>query len=1053
MLALRKIKISSILVFLTAVCFGSDSTLVPYGASWKYLDDGSDLGTVWTDSTYNDLAWLGGNAQLGYGDGDEATVVSYGPDANNKYVTTYFRNSILLSDVSLFSSYTLNVKRDDGVVVYVNSIEVFRSNLPAGVILYSTLATDASDDGNTPQTIILPAGTLINGTNTIAVEVHQASITSSDLSFDMELIAHVLAAPVLLRQPYLQMAASDAITIRWRTDIPAMSKVCYGSSPASLTNSIVDSTLKTEHELRLTSLTPQTLYYYSVGTDVDTLQGDSANFFSTSPMIGTAKPTRMWIIADSGVNTAEQNNVRDAFLNFTDSIPVDMMLMLGDNAYNTGSDIEYQDAVFQNHYENIFKHTPLWVAAGNHEMYSSDATLQTGPYYDIFSMPKNAECGGVASNTEAYYSFDYGDIHFIYLESTTASFRATGSAMLTWLDADLALTSQKWKVVYFHHPPYTKGGHDSDTEIELIDMRQNVLPIIESHKVDLVLTGHNHDYERTYFINGHYDIASTLDSSMVLDYGSGLKPAAYEKKSSANYNGTVYVSAGCSGVLSSVIAGWPHPAMFSSHDMYLGSLLLDVDADTLTLRFLDSDPLLPSVRDNFSIVKVCDIAASIDTVNEMCITGAPVTLSGFPQNGIFSGAGVSNSIFDPSLAGAGMHTINYLFTDSFGCSASATTSIKVIGQVPAQPTTITAPQNVCPPVQGVQLYITNVADAKSYSWSVSTGTQGVSIVSGQADTSVIIDIALVALPTYTMEVTANNICGASPPQQVVMNQVREIRLPVSGPAIACGSEIKTYSSPSVHAFATLTWVAPTGALINGQPSPLTLTGPTSVQVEFPANFTIGKVCVTNHPSCVSNTNISCVAVSNAPKRPSQIYGVHAVVPGTTGVPYSILPVTGATGYNWTAPPNATITSGQNTNAVIVDFSAGYTMGILSVEALSACSQSAAQRILIKSYPIPFTVENYSKSGSENDESGFVKQFVVFPNPANDKLFLRFESEENELLEISCYDLPGNLLNKQILISQKGSNKAEIAIDHLASGIYILKCIKASGNQTLHFVKE
>ena len=179
----------SILLFATIVLLSftltAQTTIITYGNTWKYLDKGSNQGTAWRGTSFNDAAWASGAAQLGYGDGDEATIVSYGSNANKKYITTYFRKTISIADASIFNSFALSIKRDDGAVVYINGTERFRTNMPTGTISYTTKAsTDAADDGNTAQNITLPAGTLITGTNVIAVEVHQRAANSSDLSFD-----------------------------------------------------------------------------------------------------------------------------------------------------------------------------------------------------------------------------------------------------------------------------------------------------------------------------------------------------------------------------------------------------------------------------------------------------------------------------------------------------------------------------------------------------------------------------------------------------------------------------------------------------------------------------------------------------------------------------------------------------------------------------------------------------------------------------------------------------------------------------------------------------
>lgn len=167
----------------------SEVTAVPTNSNWKYRDNGVDLGSSWRASNFNDSAWASGNAELGYGDNDEATVVSYGPDANNKYITTYFRKSFTVADVSAVSGLTLRLKRDDGAVVYINGVEATRSNMPTGAITAATLAASAvgGADEATFYSFSINPGLLVNGNNVIAIEVHQSSASSSDVSFDAEL--------------------------------------------------------------------------------------------------------------------------------------------------------------------------------------------------------------------------------------------------------------------------------------------------------------------------------------------------------------------------------------------------------------------------------------------------------------------------------------------------------------------------------------------------------------------------------------------------------------------------------------------------------------------------------------------------------------------------------------------------------------------------------------------------------------------------------------------------------------------------------------------------
>jgi hypothetical protein len=164
-------------------------TLVAQGATWRYLDNGSNPGTAWRATSFNDGSWKQGPAQLGYGDGDEQTVVSYGPNAGQKYLTSYYRRQFLADPASFGSTLTLNLLRDDGAVVYLNGTEVVRTNIPAGTVTSTTYSV-TNVSGNAEQaflTFSIPANLLVSGTNTIAVEIHQDYRGDPDSSFDLSL--------------------------------------------------------------------------------------------------------------------------------------------------------------------------------------------------------------------------------------------------------------------------------------------------------------------------------------------------------------------------------------------------------------------------------------------------------------------------------------------------------------------------------------------------------------------------------------------------------------------------------------------------------------------------------------------------------------------------------------------------------------------------------------------------------------------------------------------------------------------------------------------------
>jgi hypothetical protein len=291
--------------------------------------------------------------------------------------------------------------------------------------------------------------------------------------------------------------------------------------------------------------------------------------------------------------------VRDAYASFAGGASPDLWLMLGDNAYSSGTDVEYQTGVFDV-YPAMLRTSVLWPTLGNHDGISADSATQSGPYYDIFTLPGGGEAGGVPSGTEAYYAFDFGRIHFVCLDSYETD-RSPGSPMLRWLASDLAAASADWVIAFWHHPPYSKGSHDSDVETELMQMRQNVLPVLEAYGVDLVLSGHSHAYERSLLLDGHYGVSATLQPTMILDPGDGRVEGdgAYHKASSGRsaHQGAVYAVVG-----SSARAGGGalnHRAMRVSLNAP-GSLVLDIDHDVLTGRFLSD---AGAVLDAFTITK------------------------------------------------------------------------------------------------------------------------------------------------------------------------------------------------------------------------------------------------------------------------------------------------------------------------------------------------------------------------------------------------------------------------------------------------------------------
>jgi hypothetical protein len=175
-------------------------TMVPHGAVWKFLDTGADLGASdivvghpayssaqWKHPDFGDSGWASGPAVFGYGEADVVTPVSYGPSSTNKYITTYFRHSFTLANVGEVLSASLDIRRDDGAIIYLNGQEIARTSMNAGPTGSTTLAITAPDDGVDFNPFAVPPGVLVEGRNVLAIELHQSTATSSDLRFDFGL--------------------------------------------------------------------------------------------------------------------------------------------------------------------------------------------------------------------------------------------------------------------------------------------------------------------------------------------------------------------------------------------------------------------------------------------------------------------------------------------------------------------------------------------------------------------------------------------------------------------------------------------------------------------------------------------------------------------------------------------------------------------------------------------------------------------------------------------------------------------------------------------------
>lgn len=502
----------------------------------------------------------------------------------------------------------------------------------------------------------------------------------SVLSFCLLLFSESIAqTPKITRGPYLQMAYSKkvtefintaSVTIRWWTDVPTIGRVVYSSEPEyellGQGSPIVEETAAVkDHKITLTGLKPSQQYRYYIGGTVVTqppsfpviLEKSPDHFFKTPPLPGTKQKVKMWVLGDFGYTNPyppvanRQDSVINAwkdFMNVNKTGPMDLWLWLGDNAYEQGNEQEYQRRIFlkdSTRYDFMFRQTPFYATPGNHDYYDGtkpgdDLTPnrlgKNVHYYSVVDNFKNGEGGGEPSLTEAYsyYSFDYANIHFISLD--TWGFEKPGDdykkildpngVQAQWLKRDLAKANANpdinWVIVFTHMPPYTGGSHNSDVEDDLIHIRKNLVPILDAYKVDMVVTGHSHGYERSRLMREHTAISTDFSAAIntpVLTsnaqddarFDGTPKSCFYYKNSAAAKNeGIVYVvnGGGGRGPEEDPNSNFRNRSLVEKlmAARYLsggGSMYIEVENKRLTAKFIAADK---QILDQFTIFKDLD---------------------------------------------------------------------------------------------------------------------------------------------------------------------------------------------------------------------------------------------------------------------------------------------------------------------------------------------------------------------------------------------------------------------------------------------------------------
>jgi predicted phosphodiesterase len=282
------------------------------------------------------------------------------------------------------------------------------------------------------------------------------------------------------RDPYVQNVSASSAVIAWTTEEPDVGFVEYGETP-QLGRKGVDGWVNRRHAVTLSGLESDSTYYYRV---VGTAEPSQINRFRTAPSGGDGSRFSFAVLGDSG--DGGKNQLAVAAL--LERLKPDLILHTGDVVYPSGEERHY-DRRFFVPYRRVIKEVPVFPTLGNHDLEKGGAA-----YFNNFHLPRNNP-----HDTKRYYSFDWGNAHFVALNSELYHEDGVGGPeeQKAWLERDLKETDRPWKFVFVHRSIYSSSNHGSDETI-----REDLEPVLVRHGVDMVFSGHDHNYERTVPIGG-----------------------------------------------------------------------------------------------------------------------------------------------------------------------------------------------------------------------------------------------------------------------------------------------------------------------------------------------------------------------------------------------------------------------------------------------------------------------------------------------------------------------------------------------------------------------
>lgn len=450
-------------IFLFLVSAGKADTLIPKLSVWKYYADTQYPDVLWNQSGYDDSGWPSGPGTLGFGEAYIATTVPFGPDANNKYITTLFRHSFQLNiDPAQITRLSLAANYDDGFVAYLNGTEIARRALPAGAVQYSTLAT--SHEGGVYESIDISAyiGNLAQGTNLLAVEVHQTTANSSDLVWDAELVSSssqvefvwsgaVTPASAVVKAKLIQDGSIARLAVSPMPDISAPVYSNWDTASTADNNRVV--------RLETSGLVPRQRYYYAVEVG-GILYTEKVGRFQTFPADTGTFTLALGSCAQTGSNSQSFATIR--------SLDPLFFFHLGDFHYqNIGVNDPnlfrqaFETVLASPNQSRLYQDFAIAYIWDDHDFgpNNSDSTSPSRPaarltYQEyVPHYPLAAGSGDIP----IYYTFDVGRVHFIVCDSRSArspegatddaSKTMLGSSQKAWFKQELLNSKSNYPLI------------------------------------------------------------------------------------------------------------------------------------------------------------------------------------------------------------------------------------------------------------------------------------------------------------------------------------------------------------------------------------------------------------------------------------------------------------------------------------------------------------------------------------------------------------------------------------------------------------------------------